>query len=315
MEDPHPTTLPRIDSKVTADDTVVDQTTERKTPTALTDTDDESIVLVEAGSKSSTPSLKDEERANVPELMEEDEEDDKEEKEAVGTSEVEGSAQLEQKEEKPVVAVEPVAAAELPEDAGAVSEETVSGTADADMDSTGAVERGVGTAKVDEDAVSTPTAAPSPSPGPDIPTDSVRDIPPPSAHSTFTSDEEPLDGGIPPVDEDPLDGGIPPEVPRHSPSLIEEVWNSIFTPGVNSRVQTVINASFIGLFLSLAALAVVTGGNLHVLALIAIAACLFFSLQWFIRELAKLPPPNQATQAPTTTTTTTTTTVESKKTI
>ncbi|KNC98357.1 uncharacterized protein SPPG_06065 [Spizellomyces punctatus DAOM BR117] len=79
--------------------------------------------------------------------------------------------------------------------------------------------------------------------------------------------------------------------PAHDVGILEEIWNSIFTPGVNSRVQGVMNLSFAGLFLSLTALAVATGGNMHVLALMAIAICLFLSVQWFLRELARMPPP------------------------
>ncbi|TPX64281.1 hypothetical protein SpCBS45565_g06015 [Spizellomyces sp. 'palustris'] len=79
--------------------------------------------------------------------------------------------------------------------------------------------------------------------------------------------------------------------PAHDVGILEEIWNSIFTPGVNSRVQGVMNLSFAGLLLSLTALAVATGGNMHVLALMAIAVCLFLSVQWFLRELARMPPP------------------------
>ncbi|KAI8909434.1 ER protein Pkr1-domain-containing protein, partial [Powellomyces hirtus] len=64
--------------------------------------------------------------------------------------------------------------------------------------------------------------------------------------------------------------------------ILEEIWNSVFTPGVNSRVQGAMNMSFAGLFVSLTALAVVTGGNLHVIALIGIAGCLFASVQWWV---------------------------------
>ncbi|KAJ3190368.1 hypothetical protein HDU85_000664 [Gaertneriomyces sp. JEL0708] len=78
--------------------------------------------------------------------------------------------------------------------------------------------------------------------------------------------------------------------PERQPSIIEEVWNSIFTPGINSRVQGFMNLVFVGLFLSLGMLAFATGGNIHVFALLGIAICLFACVQWFIRELAKLPP-------------------------
>ncbi|KAI9013309.1 hypothetical protein BC832DRAFT_520135, partial [Gaertneriomyces semiglobifer] len=62
--------------------------------------------------------------------------------------------------------------------------------------------------------------------------------------------------------------------------IIEEVWNSIFTPGINSRVQGFMNLVFVGLFLSLSMLAFATGGNVHVFALLGIAICLFACVQW-----------------------------------
>ncbi|KAJ3041916.1 hypothetical protein HDV00_008425 [Rhizophlyctis rosea] len=77
-------------------------------------------------------------------------------------------------------------------------------------------------------------------------------------------------------------------------NIVEEIWESIFTPGVNERVRSVINMCFVGLFLSLGSLAIATKGNIHVLALMGIAGGLFFSLQWFLTELAKLPPPDAA---------------------
>ncbi|KAJ3020422.1 SMK killer toxin resistance protein [Thoreauomyces humboldtii] len=92
---------------------------------------------------------------------------------------------------------------------------------------------------------------------------------------------------------------VVPPVPTPKVSdlgIVEEIWNSVFTPGVNTRVQGAMNLSFLGLFLSLTMLAVVTGGNPHVIALIAIAACLFGSVQWFLKEMANMPPPPEATQ-------------------
>ncbi|RKO94446.1 hypothetical protein BDK51DRAFT_11695, partial [Blyttiomyces helicus] len=62
--------------------------------------------------------------------------------------------------------------------------------------------------------------------------------------------------------------------------LIEEIWASILTPGVNPRVQNVIDLAFGALGVSLVTLAVLTGGNVHVLALLTISAGLFASLRW-----------------------------------
>ncbi|KAI9105547.1 ER protein Pkr1-domain-containing protein [Phlyctochytrium arcticum] len=74
-------------------------------------------------------------------------------------------------------------------------------------------------------------------------------------------------------------------------SLLEDIYASLFVPGVTPRVQQLMNMAFAGLFISLSALAVATGGNWHVLALLAIAVALFLSVQWFLKELAAIQPP------------------------
>ncbi len=63
-------------------------------------------------------------------------------------------------------------------------------------------------------------------------------------------------------------------------SLMEEVWLSIFTPGMNPRVQGVMHATFMALFLSLATLFVLADFNLHVLFLLFIAVCLYSTTVW-----------------------------------
>ncbi|KAJ3158103.1 hypothetical protein HDU86_003055 [Geranomyces michiganensis] len=72
----------------------------------------------------------------------------------------------------------------------------------------------------------------------------------------------------------------PPVEPTQPKSILEEIYASIFTPGVNPRVQSAMNMSFAGLFVSLALLAVVTGFNIHVFGLMGVAVCLFASVQW-----------------------------------
>ena len=62
---------------------------------------------------------------------------------------------------------------------------------------------------------------------------------------------------------------------------LEQVVMSIFEPGVNSKVILVMNVSLIALVFVLFGLAIITGGNLHVIALIFIASGLFASLQWY----------------------------------
>ena len=70
-------------------------------------------------------------------------------------------------------------------------------------------------------------------------------------------------------------------------SIMEEVVESIFTPGVNARVQSVIHGVFLFLLLNLFALFWLSGFNFHVGFLIAIATCLWASVTWFI---ANMPP-------------------------
>ncbi|KAJ3170563.1 SMK killer toxin resistance protein [Geranomyces variabilis] len=99
---------------------------------------------------------------------------------------------------------------------------------------------------------------------------------------------------VPSLVADDLTSTTPPPAPSQPAeptSILQEIWASIFTPGVNPRVQSAMNMSFAGLFVSLAMLAVVTGGNIHVFGLMGVAVCLFASVQWFVGELAKMPPP------------------------
>ncbi|ORY49919.1 hypothetical protein BCR33DRAFT_713519 [Rhizoclosmatium globosum] len=77
-------------------------------------------------------------------------------------------------------------------------------------------------------------------------------------------------------------------------NLFEEVWMSIFTPGINSKVVFVMDLCFYALFLSLFGLLVVSGGNFHVVFLLLIATCLFVSVKWFIAESKKVAAENAA---------------------
>ncbi|KAJ3031561.1 UNVERIFIED_CONTAM: hypothetical protein HDU68_002659 [Siphonaria sp. JEL0065] len=80
-------------------------------------------------------------------------------------------------------------------------------------------------------------------------------------------------------------------------NLLEEVWLSIFTPGVNSKVVFVMDMCFYALFLCLFGLLVVSGGNFHVVFLLVIAACLFVTVKWFIAESKKVTAENIAAAA------------------
>ncbi|KAJ3249214.1 hypothetical protein HDU78_005354 [Chytriomyces hyalinus] len=84
-------------------------------------------------------------------------------------------------------------------------------------------------------------------------------------------------------DDPPSDELILPE----PSNILEEVWMSVFTPGVNSRVVMVMDVCFYALFFVFFGMLVITGGNFHVIFLILITACLFISVKWFIAELRK----------------------------
>ncbi|KAJ3102371.1 hypothetical protein HDU96_009656 [Phlyctochytrium bullatum] len=72
------------------------------------------------------------------------------------------------------------------------------------------------------------------------------------------------------------------------PSLLEEVWLSIFTPGVNGRVQFFMDMCFYALFASLILLLIASEMNPHVIFLTVISVCLFASVKWFVWELQKV---------------------------
>lgn len=63
-------------------------------------------------------------------------------------------------------------------------------------------------------------------------------------------------------------------------SLMQAAFDSLFQPGLNTPMRTAMDLSFYGLFIVLLGLAIVTGGNFHVIALLCIALGLFFSIHW-----------------------------------
>ncbi|KAI8813940.1 hypothetical protein BJ742DRAFT_385171 [Cladochytrium replicatum] len=76
-------------------------------------------------------------------------------------------------------------------------------------------------------------------------------------------------------------------------NIIEEVWESIFTPGVNGRVQFFFNVFFFLLFGTLISTLAMVGETMHVSILLGVAIGLFILLQWFFSELAKSEAENQ----------------------
>ena len=67
--------------------------------------------------------------------------------------------------------------------------------------------------------------------------------------------------------------------------MLQGVWDSIFEGGVNSTTHRLMNLSFYGLFATLAVLALMTRGNVHVIALLVLSAGLFVSVNWCVALL------------------------------
>lgn len=69
-------------------------------------------------------------------------------------------------------------------------------------------------------------------------------------------------------------------------SFLEELWNSIFTPGPTPTLLVATNAAFAALQLLLLALLIATY-SLHFLVLSALCGGLWYSINWFAAEIAK----------------------------
>ncbi len=70
---------------------------------------------------------------------------------------------------------------------------------------------------------------------------------------------------------------------------MDALFNSLFQPGLNKPLHNLMNFTFCALFLVLATLVFLTGGNIHVIALLAIAFGLWLSVNWWVsaERLAK----------------------------
>ena len=83
------------------------------------------------------------------------------------------------------------------------------------------------------------------------------------------------------------------------PSFAEQLWDSIFTPGASPALLLATNISFLLLQLVLITFLIVTR-SIHFVVLNAIAAALWCSINWFVREveaerakIAATPPENE----------------------
>ncbi|GAA5857062.1 hypothetical protein JCM8547_007938 [Rhodosporidiobolus lusitaniae] len=69
--------------------------------------------------------------------------------------------------------------------------------------------------------------------------------------------------------------------------MLSDVVNSVFEPGTNAGLVRAMSYSFYALFVTLLGMAFLTGGNLHVVLLLATSIALFTSIKWFIAQIAE----------------------------
>ncbi|GAA5891110.1 hypothetical protein JCM6882_006422 [Rhodosporidiobolus microsporus] len=70
-------------------------------------------------------------------------------------------------------------------------------------------------------------------------------------------------------------------------STFVDVVQSIFEPGTNAGLVRAMSFSFYALFLTLGGMIFLTGGNLHVVALLGLSVALFVSIKWFLIQIAE----------------------------
>ncbi|KAI8148226.1 ER protein Pkr1-domain-containing protein [Fennellomyces sp. T-0311] len=72
-------------------------------------------------------------------------------------------------------------------------------------------------------------------------------------------------------------------------SLADDIVQSIMTPGYTaSGVIKLMFYAFYVLFATLFAMIFITGGNIHVIALLVLSICLFITIKWFIAEMERV---------------------------
>ncbi|KAI9018693.1 hypothetical protein CLU79DRAFT_759888 [Phycomyces nitens] len=82
------------------------------------------------------------------------------------------------------------------------------------------------------------------------------------------------------------------------PGLTNDIIRSIMTPGYTATgVIKLMFYAFYALFATLAGMVVITGGNGHVIALLLLSLCLFFTIRWFVAEMEQIKK-NEAKEEP-----------------
>ncbi|SGY31463.1 BQ5605_C002g01232 [Microbotryum silenes-dioicae] len=70
--------------------------------------------------------------------------------------------------------------------------------------------------------------------------------------------------------------------PNEPRSMLQDVIASIFEPGTNSGLVQAMSYSFYALFVTLFGMVVLTGGNIHVVALLVLSLGLYASIRWSV---------------------------------
>ncbi|KAI8072798.1 hypothetical protein BC940DRAFT_330254 [Gongronella butleri] len=87
-------------------------------------------------------------------------------------------------------------------------------------------------------------------------------------------------------------------------SFADDLIHSLMTPGYTAKgIISIMFYAFYALFATLGLMLIVTGGNLHVLALLILSISLFLAIRWFMAELEYLKSQEQAKDANDTTST------------
>ncbi|SCV68732.1 BQ2448_853 [Microbotryum intermedium] len=69
--------------------------------------------------------------------------------------------------------------------------------------------------------------------------------------------------------------------------MTQDVIASIFEPGTNSGLVQAMSYSFYALFVTLCGMVLLTGGNLHVVALLVLSLGLYASIRWIADAMAR----------------------------
>ncbi|KAI0698907.1 hypothetical protein BC835DRAFT_1412918 [Cytidiella melzeri] len=85
--------------------------------------------------------------------------------------------------------------------------------------------------------------------------------------------------------------------PPNGPTTNSNFLDNILTPGssLDPTFLLILDGAFGTLLCVFLGLLYLTGGNIHIFALIGIEGCLWASVKWYIHELQKPPPPTGGT--------------------